>query len=710
MRTYLARIVASFAVLFLAAPADAQIVWNVTYADGNIGSGGIGFADPTVSGSTTVGQLRRDSVTAALDYLGKQLDGRGTVNLKFLTSQSDGTGFLAQFGANKFVTSATSTSLPGSFQNGGVYQAARTNSTPFAGSDGQGTFDFGYQYNYAGQTPNSSNYDMVTVAIHEVTHSLGFLSLFNSTGTGQGLASSTLGTPDTYSAFAKQLQRGNGIGGSLFNTTITSSNFGSFTGDVSTLTNENNTSTGLFFGGQYAREVYGGAVPIYAPTTFASGSSTSHVSDSNAVMNMNISPNTEKRYQRYEIAMLMDIGWNVYNWKSGNGNWRDGVTTVVNPDDTLNVANSKWLTDSGIVFSNGTPYNLNSNQAQAPVLPPYGQVTSNIILNFGGTGSTAYTSSNDLGDIRISRLNLNSTASVTNTINNAASNATGTLIFGVNSDGTSSVLTPKIVQQNTGAFNLNTNIQIKNTTAALGGGWEGLTVDGSGTGQVNLGGIISGDGTLTKAGAFTLQLNGSTANTFTGLTTVQAGTLLLNKTAGQNAIGGNLTIAGGTVELGAANQLPDSAKVTLSGGTLKTNGNSETVGKFDMTAASTIALGSGSHTLQFTDFNDETLDGVLTVTGWSGTLGTVGTSNGRIVISGVTGDPNATYSTWLSTVAFQNFGGGGAMFISTGSGVYELVPVPEPATVLAVAFGALGFGAAVRRRWRKSVAEHAIAP
>ena len=265
------------------------------------------------------------------------------------------------------------------------------------------------------------------------------------------------------------------------------------------------------------------------------------------------------------------------------------------------------------------------------------------------------------------------------------------------------------MQQNSGAFNVNTNIQITNTTAAPGGGWTGLTVDGTGTGQVNLGGVISGDGTLTKAGAFTLQLTGATANSFTGLTTVQAGTLLLNKTAGQNAIGGNLTIAGGTVELGAANQLPGTGTVTLAGGTLKTNGNSDVVGKFDMTAASTIALGSASHTLEFSGFNDSDLSGILTVTGWSGTFGTAGTSNGRIIISGVLGDPNADYATWLSTVQFQNFGPG-AGFISTGGGAYELVPVPEPATVLVVAFGALGLGAAVRRRWRKSVAEHAIAP
>src|SRR5947207_8360605 len=46
-----------------ATPARAQITWNVTYTDGNIvpGTPALGFADGTISGGTTIGQLRRDS-------------------------------------------------------------------------------------------------------------------------------------------------------------------------------------------------------------------------------------------------------------------------------------------------------------------------------------------------------------------------------------------------------------------------------------------------------------------------------------------------------------------------------------------------------------------------------------------------------------------------------------------------------------------------
>ncbi len=665
--------------------ASAQITWTVTYADGNIGPGGVGFADPTVpTGETkSLGQLRRDSVTAATAYLSTVLDGRGALQITFDPSLNNASSsVLAQFKPNGPV------GLNGTFQNAYIYQVARSNVRPFgfigdqdgngfADQDGNGHFNFGHSYNYAGQNqaPSASAFDMVSVAAHELTHGLGFTTFANPDGVpnGQGLNRSTVGTPDIYSGFDSNLQRGNTAGaGALFNTNVNSPNYGSFTGDPTTFTNGNNATTGLFFGGQYAREVFGSPVPLFAPSPYQQGSSVAHDNTTPAgLMNTDVTPNTVRRFQPYEIAMLLDIGWNVYNWNGSTGNWLDGV-------NDLN--SSRWTTDRGIVYDGANTYNTNSTPGQAPILPVYGQVTSNIVLNFGGTGSTGYTSTNDIGTVRLARLNLNSTSSATNTITG------GTLLFGQDSDGTPSVLAPKIVQQNTGAFAVNSAIQIPN----------GLTVDGTGTGAVSLGGVISGAGGLTKAGSFALYLNGT--NTYTGVTTVNAGTL-----GGTGSTGAGLTVAGGKVA-------PGNASSPTSTGNLTVNGN----------------LSFAAGTTYSVNLNSASAFDQLTVAGAGRSVNLGGSTLETLLLSGFTpansdkffimvlSDPTSTLSGQFAGLSQGgSFTVGGTTFFISYQGdstlgsliggndvVLSLVaPVPEPGWVLGLAAPLVGL-IALRRRMR----------
>ena len=121
---------------------------------------------------------------------------------------------------------------------------------------------------------------MVTVALHELTHGLGFTSFTFEDGSGLGFEAP--GSPSIYAGYDRYLQRGNGTGGGLFNTNIGNSGFGSFTGQVNTLTNQS-ASTGLFFGGQYTREVLGNPAPLYAPNPWEDGSSIAHVNDNAAL-------------------------------------------------------------------------------------------------------------------------------------------------------------------------------------------------------------------------------------------------------------------------------------------------------------------------------------------------------------------------------------------------------------------------------------------
>ncbi len=90
-----------------------------------------------------------------------------------------------------------------------------------------------------------------------------------------------------------------------------------------------------------------------------------------------------------------------------------------------------------------------------------------------------------------------------------------------------------------------------------------------GTNAQILSGVISGSGNLTKSGNGTLTLSG-TNNTYTGTTTISAGTLnLANTAANSKTIVGDIVINGGALRLEtAANQIADTANVTMTSGVL----------------------------------------------------------------------------------------------------------------------------------------------
>lgn len=99
--------------------------------------------------------------------------------------------------------------------------------------------------------------------------------------------------------------------------------------------------------------------------------------------------------------------------------------------------------------------------------------------------------------------------------------------------------------------------------------------------------------TITLDGAGAVTFSGASANAYTGLTTVSAGTLNLNKTAGTNAIGtGGIEVdSGATLTWLASNQISDTAAVTANG-TVALGTFSETIGA--LTGSGTVTVGSSS--------------------------------------------------------------------------------------------------------------------
>jgi autotransporter-associated beta strand protein len=193
-------------------------------------------------------------------------------------------------------------------------------------------------------------------------------------------------------------------------------------------------------------------------------------------------------------------------------------------------------------------------------------------------------------------------------------------------------------------------------TAAINHGSNGSTwsladADGS------MSGVISGTGGLTKNGNGTLTLSGTSANTFSGTTTVNAGTLSLSKTAGVNAIGGNLTIGNGsgtdTVKLINANQIPDTTDVTTAtGGVLNLNGQAETIDALNGTGSVTSSV-AGAVTLTVGANNDATASFSGAIANGSGTVALAKTGSGTQTLSGAS-TYSGTTSVNAGTLNVQN--------------------------------------------------------
>lgn len=223
----------------------------------------------------------------------------------------------------------------------------------------------------------------------------------------------------------------------------------------------------------------------------------------------------------------------------------------------------------------------------------------------------------------------------------------------------------------------------------------------TGSGHLQIGSAIAGNGGLTKSGVGQLDLNGSDA-TYTGVTTVNGGTLLL--TAATTGTTGVTLNRVGTLQLDADNRINDAAPVTLNGGILNLGGHSEGavgtngVGALTLTATSTLDFGptGSSNLIEFGGVGTHTPGSVLLVTEWEGTLGTANGTD-RLLFAGTSTAFTSIYS--QSEVSFNGASGYGV----TDFGNYFEVfgggsPVPEPATWAAGFLTLAAAGWKLRRR------------
>src|SRR5690606_18781735 len=111
-----------------------------------------------------------------------------------------------------------------------------------------------------------------------------------------------------------------------------------------------------------------------------------------------------------------------------------------------------------------------------------------------------------------------------------------------------------------------------------------------------------------------------------GLSKTTPGTVTLS---GANTYSGTTNILAGVLRIGSTRTWPNNSAVALSGGTLstgETTGYSDVAENLRVSGNSPIALGTGSHSLNFAGGGTWTAGRTLTITGWTGTAGTSGTS------------------------------------------------------------------------------------
>jgi autotransporter-associated beta strand protein len=193
------------------------------------------------------------------------------------------------------------------------------------------------------------------------------------------------------------------------------------------------------------------------------------------------------------------------------------------------------------------------------------------------------------------------------------------------------------------------------TTLGLGGTAGSITINtGNGT-------VSSGAGTGVNDGQVSGVLQGG------NFVKTGAGIFVLK---GSNTYSGTTTISGGILRLGGSNSMPTSSGLVLAGGEFQSAGFSNTFASIALSANSTLRMGSGVHTLTFTNLGSFTSGRTLTIEDWQGTYASPGATGtaGKIVFNATT---SATI-TILGQLKFKNSGTGN-LHTSIQLGTKEIV-------------------------------------
>ncbi len=245
------------------------------------------------TGSNLWTDNHKTALNSAANTLAGYLNVASPVTLTFnVTGHSTNGGSLASAGSSLYATQG--------FNKTFVQQKIQTGVDP-NGATADGTINWNFHYNWdTDDSISAGYYDFKAVAMHELLHAFGFMSLIDSAGSN---------TANYWVTFDDFIVDSNG------NAPISN---GTYLWNTSYNTNLTGGAGGLYFGGANAVAAFGGLVPLYTPGTWASGSSVSHLDTTyftganKKVMNHAVASGPAVRtLSAIELGILEDIGYSL---------------------------------------------------------------------------------------------------------------------------------------------------------------------------------------------------------------------------------------------------------------------------------------------------------------------------------------------------------------------------------------------------------------
>ena len=302
--------------------------------DKQLVANGMTFRINYVSGSGFTDSERTARLEDALTYVASVLNESSTVDVQVNPPINiAGSGILA-VGGTSFDPNV------GRFVNGIAFDQITEGSQFFPGlPEITIQVDFSNSiYSGSGQ-PGSSEFDLYSVLVHEITHALGFISLSDANGNSSLIFGEPV-PPPTYSFLDSLLTIGPS-GGALFG-----GSGPSLLGSVSDLTNQNIT-----FSGSEATSLLGRRPPIDAPPEFFALTSLSHwnsgrLGDNSPVMSERFEGGeTHRVYTSLDLAALSDLGYTNIFGGGGEGEGEGEGPCDAACADTLADTDGDGLTD-----------------------------------------------------------------------------------------------------------------------------------------------------------------------------------------------------------------------------------------------------------------------------------------------------------------------------------------------------------------------------